>query len=89
MTNEEQQAQAQRLSPALTKMIAAGLPVSKAIFHQAVANGNGQSENNFSEYSANASRRVTMWWTMAGLVCFHVGNYFIVPHSNVVYANLK
>ena len=73
----------------ISRLIESGIPVHKAEFQSAVNNSDGVPENQFSEASQNASRRVEMWWTSCGLICLHKDKYFVTPHANVKHAHFK
>lgn len=85
----EQTIQSFIIDPIIKNWIMGGVPVQKAEFQSAVNNTDGVPENNFSELSQNASRRVQMWWTVAGLLCKHKDKFFITPTANVKHAHFK
>ena len=69
----------------LLNMIANGIPVKKAVFHQAIANGFNEPESNFSSDDPKSGRRVDMWLTPNLLICKQNDKYFCTPHANIVY----
>ncbi len=83
------------MNKTLEKLIQSGIPVQRAVFHSAVNNADNVPENYFALDSNNASRRVSMWYTQAGLIChqktvkLHEDKYWIVPLPTVIFANLK
>lgn len=60
-----------------------GIPVHKAIFHQAVNNGNGEPQSQFFMSSSKKQQKVKMSWVSNMLICFHEGVYFGTPLTNV------
>ena len=71
----------------LQKMIKSGIPVKKAVFHQAIANGYKEPETNFASDDVKVGRRVDMWLTPNLLICFQNDRYFATPHANLVYVS--
>jgi len=69
----------------LQKLLDDGIPVKKAVFHQAVANGYIDNETNFSSDDPKVNRKAEMWFTPNLLICLQNERYFAVPLSNVVY----
>lgn len=69
----------------LVEMFENGIPVKKAVFHQAIANGYNEPETNFSSDDTKVGRRVEMRYTPHLLVCHHNDKYFATPPTNVVY----
>lgn len=81
--------QKDEMHPLLKKLIERGIPVRAAYFRDAVNNGDDIPENYFSKDSNVSSRRVDMWLTEMGLICFHKGRYFGVPDSTVKFSNFE
>lgn len=78
------------INQVLEKLIETGVPVSEAHFHTAVNNGANVPENNFSEKSNNAERRVEMWATSADLLVMrHKNRLFFTPMANVKFGFFK
>jgi hypothetical protein len=71
--------------PKLLKQIENGIQVHKAVFHQAIANGFGEPESNFSSDDPKLNRKVEMWLTPTLLVCRQNDKLFATPHANLVY----
>ena len=69
-------------------MLAGSIPISRAVFHQAVNNGDNVPEHYFSNNSHAESRRVEMYYSPHCLICKHAGKYILVPHANIIYANV-
>jgi len=70
--------------PEIGKMIDRGIPVWRADFHSAVNNTDDVPENYFSSKSQVPSRKVDMWWIPGdGILCYHKGEYFMVPSATV------
>jgi len=72
-------------SDRIEALIEDGIPVKKAVFHQAIANGFKEPETNFSSDDPKVGRRVTMYLTPNLLICFQNDRYFATPLANVVY----
>ena len=70
---------------ALKKMIGNGIPVKKAVFHQAISNGFGDNDTNLSSDDPKLARRCEMWLTPGLLVCLQNNKCFASPLANVVY----
>ena len=66
-------------------MIKNGIPVKKAVFHQAISNGYNEPETNFSSDDLKVNRKVEMWLSPNLLICKQNGKYFATPHANIVY----
>ena len=73
-----------KMNPTFKRMLASGVPVYYAEFHNAVNNSDNVPENFFSRDSQVKSRNVDMFWIpMDGILCHHKAKYFMVPSSNV------
>ena len=70
----------------LEKFWDTGIPLTKAIFHAAVNNGDGTPENYFATQSIAKSRNVEMRLAFNGLwvLCKHRGRIFGTPHANTI-----
>lgn len=77
------------IHPNLKQLIELGIPVINVNFQSAVNNSDNIPETNFNAASNNASRRVKMWYSPDGLVCFQKDKYFIVPLANVIFAKFE
>lgn len=78
----------------LQSLIKNGIPCSKAVFHAAVNNSNGEPSNYFATKSDVASRRCKMWYTPHTLICLQndkagLPKYFGVPTSTVIFVNFE
>jgi hypothetical protein len=82
---EDNQVKDSEYNKQVVSMTEKGIPVKKAVFHQAIANGYMDPETNFSHDDSKVGRRVQMWLTPTLLVCLHNGKYFATPHANLVY----
>ena len=71
------------------QLIEKGIPVSRAVFHSAVNNGDDTPENEFSMKSAKSGKRVKMLLTPHGLMCDHKERHFFVPLANIIFMNLE
>lgn len=75
----------------LQKLIETGIPIIKAQFHAAVNNADQVPEHHFSSESDRPSRRVKMWLTPQGLICYQKSAlkkecYWIVPLPTIIFA---
>ena len=74
----------------LAKAFERGIPVKRADFHSAVNNTDNVPENYFSASSAAVSRIVRMWWVQGdGLLCWHKGEWFMVPSATVRFCKFE
>jgi len=80
---------------AISKLIESGIPVKSAVFHAAVNDADGTPETSYSLDSHKVSRQVEMWYSPAGLICYHFNKiskkekWYIVPLANVIFADFK
>lgn len=70
----------------LEKIIAKGVPVTRAEFQSNVNNANGVPESFFSKDSSHKTRHVEMWYIPGEgvLFCRQDDKYFFTPLANVI-----
>lgn len=90
--NEPKKTQAQPADSRtfIEKIIAKGIPVSRAEFQSNVNNANGVPESFFSKDSSHKTRHVEMWYVPGEsvLFCRQDNKYFFTPLANVIKCGL-